>query len=53
VGENDEANDSQELSKLFADIIPNASIVILPNVSHFGVFSEAESYEVISNFLSE
>jgi non-heme chloroperoxidase len=51
VGEDDEANDSKELKTLFTDILPQSRVVILPNVNHFGVFSDPTSLSIISGFI--
>lgn len=51
VGEDDEAVDSAELKVLFTHSAPMAQVVILPNVNHFGIFSESSSYSAIQTML--
>lgn len=51
VGEDDESNDGKELKTLFTGILPRSCVVILPNVNHFGVFSDPTSHSIISGFI--
>jgi alpha-beta hydrolase superfamily lysophospholipase len=53
VGEQDEANDSKELESLFTGLLPLSRVVILPNVNHFGVFSDPAAYSIITGFIGK
>ena len=53
VGEDDESNDGKELKSLFTGILPGVRVIIMPNVDHFGVFSDPTSHSIISSFVSK
>ena len=52
VGESDEAIDGIALKMLFAENAPTAKITILPNVNHFGIFSEPSSLSAMHTMLA-
>ena len=52
VGENDEAVDGVALKTLMAEGAPTATIAILPDVNHFGIFSQPSSLTVIQTMLA-
>ncbi len=52
VGEDDEAIDGIALKMLIAENAPTAKITILPNVNHFGIFSEPSSLSAMHTMLA-
>ncbi len=52
VGEHDEAVDGAVLRNLIIDNAPLAKVAILPNVNHFGVFSDPSSLSAIQTLLA-
>ena len=51
-GENDEAVDGVALKTLIAEDSPTATIAILPEVNHFGIFSQPSSLAVVETMLA-
>jgi pimeloyl-ACP methyl ester carboxylesterase len=52
VGAKDEAIDADALRELMADDAPQAQMKILPDVNHFGVFSERAALDVIALWIN-
>ena len=52
VGENDEAVDGVALKTLMAEDAPTATIAIVPDVNHFGIFSQPSSLAVVQTMLA-
>jgi alpha-beta hydrolase superfamily lysophospholipase len=51
VGANDEAIDAQALHAVFASDAPRARVIIMPEISHFGIFTEPVAWNAISSWL--
>ena len=53
VGANDEAIDAQALRAVFAADAPQAQVTIMPEISHFGIFTEPAAWNAISSWLQK
>lgn len=51
VGQNDEANDPEKLQAVFAADAPAARTMILPGISHFGIFSDPAALDAMATWL--
>ena len=51
VGEDDEALDPDALRALFSREAPNAEFEVMPQIDHFGVFSNPRALETISRWI--
>jgi non-heme chloroperoxidase len=51
VGANDEAVDADALRRLFAESAPRSQVIILPNINHFGVFSDLSALKAVIDWL--
>jgi non-heme chloroperoxidase len=51
VGADDEAVDADALHDLFAESAPASRVVILPNISHFGIFSDLSALKTVIEWL--
>lgn len=51
VGEYDEAIDAEKTKALFDDTVPDARVDILPNVNHFGIFTDPSTQHAIKSLL--
>jgi non-heme chloroperoxidase len=51
VGANDEAVDGEALRTVFASSAPRAQVMVLPNVNHFGIFSDEAALRTIADWL--
>ena len=50
-GANDEANDPEAMRAVFAADAPQAQMMILPRIGHFGIFSDPAALEAIVGWL--
>jgi len=53
VGANDQAVDPEALRRLFAADAPNAKVTIVPDVSHFGIFSDPAALAAAAGWMRD
>ena len=51
VGADDEAVNADALRGLFAGNAPRSRVAILPNINHFGIFSDALALQTVIDWL--
>jgi alpha-beta hydrolase superfamily lysophospholipase len=51
VGANDEAVDGEALRAVFAASAPRAQVMVLPNINHFGIFTDEAVLKTIADWL--